>query len=167
MEARPRRGAAATRAALAGLLLMLFVGFGCVGDAAAALPPSFGVEGSGAGEMSGETSGVAVDQENGDVYVADRNNSRVEKFNAEGQFLLAWGWGVADGHTEALQVCFTICFGGHREPPFAGSGSGQFENAEGIAVDNSLSSSHVEMPQLTTYLPWSPASYQPPRTSSR
>ena len=29
-----------------------------------------------------------------------------------------------------------------------------------------LSSSQVEMPPLTTYLPWSPASYQPPVTSS-
>jgi hypothetical protein len=30
----------------------------------------------------------------------------------------------------------------------------------------SLSSCHTEMPPLTTYLPWSPASYQPPETSS-
>src|SRR6185503_812771 len=29
-----------------------------------------------------------------------------------------------------------------------------------------LSNVHTEMPALTTYLPWSPASYQPPDTSS-
>lgn len=30
---------------------------------------------------------------------------------------------------------------------------------------NSISSWATEMPPLTTYLPWSPASYQPPLTS--
>jgi hypothetical protein len=145
MEARSRRGAPASCVVIAGLLLILLGWSGWVGKAEAAPPPSFGVEGSGAGEMSGETSGVAVDQESGDVFIADRNNGRVEKYGPEGQFLLAWGFGVADGTTEALQVCTTTCFGGHVQPPFVGAASGQFNNVEGIAVDNSLSSSHGDV----------------------
>ena len=49
--------------------------------------------------------GTAVDQSSGDLYVADRNNFRIDKFDAEGHFLMAWGFGVADGQTLALQTC--------------------------------------------------------------
>ena len=35
-----------------------------------------------------------------------------------------------------------------------------------LVRSNSLISWCTEMPPLTTYLPWSPASYQPPETSS-
>jgi NHL repeat len=101
-------------------------------SASAALPASFGTLGAGAGQISGEAQGIAVDQGTGDVYVADRNNNRIEKFGSEGQFLLAFGWGVADGTTEALQTCTTTCFAG-----LPGAGAGQFASAEGIAVDNS------------------------------
>jgi NHL repeat len=38
---------------------------------------SFGSEGEGAGQFK-EPQGVAVNQESGDVYVADRGNDRVE-----------------------------------------------------------------------------------------
>jgi hypothetical protein len=113
---------------------------------AAAVPPSLGIEGSGAGEISGEPAGVAVNQETGEVYIADRNNSRIDKFGLEGEFLLAWGWAVADGKTEALQTCTTTCFGGFERAPFAGPGAGQFSRAEGIAVDNDvLSASHGDV----------------------
>jgi hypothetical protein len=113
---------------------------------AGAAPVRFGTEGAGAGQISGEPAGVAVAQENGDVYIADRNNSRIDKFGPEGNFLLAWGWGVADGSTEAPQVCTTSCFGGFEEAPFEGAGAGQFSRAEGIAVDNdALGTSHDDV----------------------
>src|SRR5450759_236974 len=35
--------------------------------------------------------GIAIDQSTGDVYVADTGNNRIEKFDAEGNFLLAFG----------------------------------------------------------------------------
>ena len=38
-----------------------------------------------------------------------RNNERVEKFGPEGEFLFAWGWGVADGHTEASADVYDVC----------------------------------------------------------
>jgi hypothetical protein len=48
-----------------------------------------------AGEFSGPSS-VATDSE-GDVYVIDRDNHRVQKFDREGHFLLTWGGGVISG----------------------------------------------------------------------
>ncbi|HEX6666975.1 MAG TPA: hypothetical protein VF081_10325 [Solirubrobacterales bacterium] len=53
---------------------------------------SFGSEGKGAGQMnSAENVAVGLD---GDVYVADRNNNRIDVFAPAGQFLFAFGRGV-------------------------------------------------------------------------
>ena len=112
-----------------------------VGPAVAAVS-QFGGEGPGAGEFGeGGAQGVAVEQESGNVYVVDRRNNRVEKFGPEGEFLLGWGWGVADGHTEAPQTCTSVCFAG-----VYGAGSGQFREPQGVAVDNDpLSASHGDV----------------------
>jgi hypothetical protein len=98
---------------------------------AAAAAGQFGEGGSGSGQFV-EPRGIAVDQVNGDVYVVDRNNQRIEKFDATGGFLTGWGWGVADGITNTLQTCMATCFSG-----IEGSGAGQFSFPEGVAVDNS------------------------------
>jgi DNA-binding beta-propeller fold protein YncE len=101
---------------------------------ASALPASFGSEGARAGQISGNPQGIAVDEGSGDVYVADTQNARIDKFGPEGEFLLAWGWGVADGESEELQSCTSTCFKG-----LEGSGAGEFFSEggpEGIAVDN-------------------------------
>jgi hypothetical protein len=50
----------------------------------------FGPPGEEAGEIS-DTAGMAIDQEQGSVYVGDYNNNRVEKFNQAGEFVTAWG----------------------------------------------------------------------------
>jgi DNA-binding beta-propeller fold protein YncE len=102
---------------------------------ASALPASFASEGSGAGQISTNPQGIAIDQESGDVYVSDRENNRIEKFDGEGKFLLAFGWGVADGESEELQTCTTLCFEGLR-----GEGAGEFSGNEGIAINNDPSS---------------------------
>ncbi|HEY7831845.1 MAG TPA: hypothetical protein VIC06_14880 [Solirubrobacteraceae bacterium] len=97
-------------------------------------------EGPGAGQFR-EPHGVTVEQESGDVYVADKENERVDKFGPGGEFLFAWGWGVADGHTEALQRCTSVCFTG-----VYGGGSGELRFPEGVAVDNDpLSASHGDV----------------------
>ncbi len=107
---------------------------------AVAVPASFGGEGDESGQFQ-DPNGIAVEQESGDVYVVDSENRRVDKFGAGGEFLFAWGWGVADGHTEALQRCTTSCFAGIR-----GAGSGQFSESAGVAVDNDLlSASHGDV----------------------
>jgi hypothetical protein len=55
----------------------------------------FGSPGSGAGQLQlTPESGLAVDQENGDLYVADTANHRVDEFSSTGAFLRAWGWDV-------------------------------------------------------------------------
>jgi hypothetical protein len=102
---------------------------------------SFGVAGEGAGDLALVASqpefpevggsGVAVDDETHDVYVADTNNNRVDEFEADGTFIRAWGWGVADGISEELQTCSTTCFKG-----LPGSGPGELESPTFIAVDN-------------------------------
>jgi phosphodiesterase/alkaline phosphatase D-like protein len=46
----------------------------------------FGSAGSGNGQFS-RPAGVAVDDSSGDVYVVDQGNNRVEKFDAEGNYL--------------------------------------------------------------------------------
>jgi DNA-binding beta-propeller fold protein YncE len=104
---------------------------------------AFGQKGSGAGQLS-SPSGVAVNESSGDVYVVDSANNRVDRFDASGAFISAWGWGVSDGKAE-FEVCTTTCQAG-----IAGTGEGQLdvpEEAEaqqrlalGIAVDNSSGS---------------------------
>jgi len=71
---------------------------------AGAAPTTIAEYGEGAGQVVNPT-GAAVDQSTGDVYVADRNNFRVSKFDSAGNFLLAWGIGVADGVSLEHQVC--------------------------------------------------------------
>jgi hypothetical protein len=110
------------------------------GGVAVAAPGGFGSIGEGAGQFQ-EPRGVAVEQESGAVYVADTVNERVDKFAGGGAFLFAWGWGVADGHTQALQACTALCFGGA-----PGGGAGELHYPEGVAVDNDpLSASYRDV----------------------
>lgn len=97
---------------------------------AGAVVRQFGSLGSASGQFV-EPQGIAVDQRSGDVFIVDSNNHRVERFSGDGAFLYAWGWGVLDGRTMALQRCTTRCHAGLR-----GEGAGQLGFAEGVAVDN-------------------------------
>lgn len=88
---------------------------------------------SGFGEDAGQTfdpGQIALSAADGNLYVADRNNNRVDVFAANGEFVKAIGWGVATG-TPVFQTCTTSCRAG-----LAGSGSGQFSGPTGMAVDN-------------------------------
>ena len=49
-----------------------------------------GIQGSGNGQFTFDPGGVATDG-SGNVYVADRGNSRIQKFDANGTFLATWG----------------------------------------------------------------------------
>jgi hypothetical protein len=90
---------------------------------------NFCPSGAGIGQCA-NARGVAVDQVAGRLYVADGGNNRIDVFKSNGEFLMAFGWGVADGSSK-FQKCTTICGKG-----IAGSGPGQFENPSGIAVNN-------------------------------
>lgn len=103
--------------------------------------------GAGAGQCSGPR-GVATDFETGHVYVADRANSRIDVFDAAGNFLFAFGWKVnATTPEEKLQTCTTAsgCLAGS-----AGSGAGQLVNPSGIAVDNVVGSGSRHAIYVTT-----------------
>jgi phosphodiesterase/alkaline phosphatase D-like protein len=113
---------------------------------------TFGSLGSGAGQFvllpAGATYGyegrsgssVAVNDVTHDVYVTDTGNARIDEFDQNGNFLRAWGYGVADGSTNALQICTTACFAG-----IPGSGEGQLTAPVSIAVDNSGGSSNEDV----------------------
>lgn len=98
----------------------------------------FGEAGSGDGQI-GYAYGVAVNGTTGDVYVADLNNPRVEHFDTDGNFLGAFGWGVADGAEEA-EVCTSGCLSGN---PGAGGGQFSASGTHGVAVSEADGSVYV------------------------
>ena len=89
-----------------------------------------GSAGSGAGELSNPQD-VAVNNSTGNIYVADTGNHRVVEFDAAGNSISAWGWGVSDGKA-ASEICTSSCQAG-----IAGAGPGQFSSPKFIEVDNS------------------------------
>lgn len=118
-----------------------------------------------AGVLGGDferPSGVAVSEvgaTSGDVYVVDRGNNRVERFDSKGKFISAWGYGVSDGASE-YEVCVsaTKCQAGI---PGTGKGrekfhfgKGQLISPEAIAFDNSPTSPSVgDVYVLATLVP--------------
>jgi hypothetical protein len=102
------------------------------------LKRQFGAKGEAAGQMQAPA-GLAVDDSTHDLYVADRENHRVDKFAPDGKFLAAWGWGVLDGASEQ-EACTSTCLVG-----LSGTGVGQFESPVAVAVDNSTGESHGDV----------------------
>jgi hypothetical protein len=115
-------------------------------EAAFELAGPFGA--SGEGEIGEAAAGAAIDYASGDIYVADGLNRRVTRFNAEGGFLEAWGWGVANGADE-FQTCgpegaVPLCeFDLNGRRGLRGEGAGQFEWADGVAVDQATGDVYV------------------------
>ncbi|HEY5814997.1 MAG TPA: hypothetical protein VIS95_01495 [Solirubrobacterales bacterium] len=142
MRRQTPRAQARVRAALLALAALLVLAL--PSGAAAASPPLLwqspvdGLSGTGAGRLE-RSEGIAADPDSGHLYVAETGNRRISEFDAWGQFVKAWGWGVADG-SEEPQTC-----GPGASPPTAaclpgstGSGPGQFPGEGpkgGIAVD--------------------------------
>lgn len=91
-----------------------------------------------AGAMSAPQ-GIAVDPVNGNLFVTDEGNRRVDVFSATGAFEGAFGWGVADNptpgpQTAALEFCTATCFTG-----LSGAGAGEFGAKIGHpAIDTSV-----------------------------
>ena len=133
-DARGRERRRCVALAVSALALCLVVA-----PAAAAAAKTIAGAGSGAGKIHSPL-GTAVDRSSGELYVADGGNFRIDKFDPEGRFLAAWGFGVADGRTAALQSCGPAaepptvrCFG----PNFSGDpGAGNIA-PDAVAVDQS------------------------------
>ncbi len=101
--------------AAAALLACLVIG---VSGASAYLTVDhrFGATGTADGRFQGVV-GVAVNEASGDVYAVDSGNARVQRFDAEGNFLSKFGT--------------------------AGSGAGQFDEPQTVAIDQSDGSVYV------------------------
>jgi hypothetical protein len=99
---------------------------------------AFGSAGSGDGQLElGAHSGIAVNDESGDVYVADTGNHRVVQFSSAGAFVRAFG---ADVGGAGVNVCTTGCVAGT-----SNSAPGGFEAPTFIAVDNSAGASNGDV----------------------
>jgi NHL repeat len=89
-----------------------------------------GLSGNGAGQFGSSFQGITVDG-SGDVYVVDRSNSRVQKFDSEGNFLLMFGGDVNKTKVdaaapEAEQNICPIAPGDVCQAGTQGTGNGQF-----------------------------------------
>jgi hypothetical protein len=75
-------------------------------SASGAFADSFGEAGSGDGqfEFGGQSAGIAVDQSDGSVYVVDIANNRVQKFEADGDFVKAIGTFSFSGQNAGVAV---------------------------------------------------------------
>jgi hypothetical protein len=123
-----------------------------VPQASLASGAQFGSEGEGAGQLT-RALAVGVDNGNplespsaGDVYVADAGNNRVDKFSSSGEFMLSWGWGVADGKTEE-ELCGPVASPATSscQAGIEGAGAGAFSEPEGVVVDTAGGLSHGDV----------------------
>lgn len=138
------------------LILVLYSAF--AGPAAAQSPPVFirgwGSPGSGDGQFNWPM-GIAVDA-NGNVYVSDSGNHRIQKFDSAGTFVTKWG-GLGAGIGQFRDPCgiavdgvgnvYVADVGNSRIQKFDGNGTflatwgsfgtnpGQFLGPVGVAVD--------------------------------
>jgi tripartite motif-containing protein 71 len=116
----------------------------------------WGSPGDGNGKFI-DAAGIGADAL-GHIYVVDRGNDRIEKFDSTGKFITAWGSsGEGNGHlNQALDIAVYPCgnnlyvadrnnnriqmFDSNgtflREWGSIGTGNGKFEYPEGIAVDS-------------------------------
>jgi sugar lactone lactonase YvrE len=108
----------------------------------------------GAGFLSNPL-GVAVDQSNGDVYVTDTNNHRMDKFDSSGAFILTFGTHVNQtkvGTLGATEAEMNVCTAASGDVCQAGE-EVLFKTPWGVAVDNdpsSLSNGDVYISDLGT-----------------
>ena len=85
----------------------------------------------GAGALQFEYAESAAVASNGNLWVADTSNNRIEELSSTGSFIETIGWGVSNGKNEA-EICTSKCQAG-----IPGSGERQFSRPRGIAVNSS------------------------------
>ena len=88
----------------------------------------------GLAEWFASPESVAIDQQTQAVYVADNQNSRIQKLGPNGEFLLMWGWKVnkKTGGSVCAKAEESECQAGERGAGLAEQMSGP----QSVAVDN-------------------------------
>jgi len=131
---------------------------------------AFGAPGTGAGEFGGDMRGIALDQDNGWVYVSDASNGTIEKFALDGTPLATFtvpgpetdGLEASTGGPRELTVgqdhnLYVMDYAGLRVVAFAPDGSvvrsipenpdpapdGGFNQPEGLAIDQTTGEVYV------------------------
>lgn len=115
---------------------------------------SFGSTGSGNGQFGQfEGAGAIATDSSGNVWVADRENERIQKFNSKGEYLSqikGEGWGIdpTDIALDSKDNIWVVSWNGQRVVKFSpggteldefgelGSGNGQFWYPKTIAIDS-------------------------------
>ncbi len=112
-------------------LLSLFI-FTAFATASKQVTDYFGTA-SGSGTKGGEFSfpiGVAVNEtgagpaDQGDIYVAEGNNSRIQRFDSSGNFISAWGGDVLNPRVDEVQTLTVNATGGTFKLSFDGESTG-------------------------------------------
>lgn len=97
----------------------------------------------------GSVSGLAIDQDTGDVYVADISNNRINVYAGNGTFLRAFGYDVVESGPDDAGAGFEVCTAASGDVCKAGTsgpGAGQLSSPLAVAVspaDGSASSGTV------------------------
>ncbi len=138
------------------------------GGAKASIGPigSFGHTGPGA---LSEPRGLALDQNSGDVYVADRAGNRVVKYDPSGTFILMFGKEVNKTKVEENEAGKTVSeaeenvctaeSGNECQTGKEGSGAGQLNGPAGIAVDSNTGDVYVGDPPNARVEKFDPAGH--------
>jgi hypothetical protein len=103
---------------------------------------TFGASG-GAGGAFNRAAGLAINNETEDVYVADRENNRIQQFDSEGNFIRAWGFDVVasgpDQNGNEIQTLTVRATAGQFTLTFGGETTGDIEsNASATEVETAL-----------------------------
>jgi hypothetical protein len=105
---------------------------------------SFGSAGAEGGQFN-EPAGIAQNTSTGNLYIADRENNRVQELTEDGEFLQAWGYDVVESGVDnkpfvdevqrvtikAVAGTFMLTYGGNTTAPVA-------YNASAAAVESAL-----------------------------
>jgi len=101
--------------------------------------------------LSGGPGGLAVDDQSGDLYEADGGNDRIMRFDSQGDFLEAWGWGAGDGKEEYERCgpdgepAYPTCPGRNAKgESLPREGAGEFDGLTEVAIDQSTGDVYVE-----------------------
>ena len=135
-----------------GLLVLLSILLPCT---RAFADTSFGEEGNEAGRFSGgEPEGIAVESKSGDLYIPAGYAHRVDKFEANGNSLFAFGWGSANG-AEEEQTCTVTC----DRSPFTGNAvtGAMLAEGSGVAVDPTSGDVYVVDREYDRVMKFSPS----------